>query len=356
MTRFLQDILREPAALRDSLQGLLSRSRQEMDQAVALLRSARQVQVVGIGSSWNAGIAVNSALHRAGLSSYPFDASEILNFGPFFDDTAVLVLSRSGRSVEIVRLIEKIRMTDSRIVAVTNTPDSPLAVAADVTLHLDAGFDHLVSVVMYSGLVLGGCVLAALAGKPNGVWCWQVTGALETAEQDLGRWREQIQNSGWLDGASPTYFLARGPSLASAQEARLLWEEAAKMPATALTTGGFRHGSQEMLWPGTRIGLWIDPLCQRDEDLQLAADLRAEGAKVFIIGQELPADAADLVIGVPPAPPGWQPLIDIIPAQLAAELLAELRGHGSASFRYCPYIIEHEGGLAAGGNGAKGGR
>ena len=117
------------------------------------------------------------------------------------------------------------------------------------------------------------------------------------------------------------------------------------MPASSLTTGGFRHGSQEMIWPGTRVALWIDPALQRDEDLQLAADLRVAGARVLLIGQGLPDDSGDLVLHLPPVPVGWQPLVDVIPAQLLAERLARLRGQDCGAFRLCPYVIEEEGGF-----------
>ena len=40
----------------------------------------------------------------------------------------------------------------------------------------------------------------------------------------------------------------------------------------------------------------------------------------------LPADSANLVLCLPTVPAPWQFLIDIIPAQLAAEQLARLRG------------------------------
>ena len=81
--------------------------------------------------------------------------------------------------------------------------------------------------------------------------------------------------------------------------------------------------------------------------MTLVEDLRGHGAKVLLIGQELEADAADLVMNIPTIPAAWQFLIDIIPAQLAAERLARLRGADCDSFRICPYIIEEEGGLTS---------
>ncbi|MEW5979765.1 MAG: SIS domain-containing protein [Acidobacteriota bacterium] len=346
LTRLLEDILRQPNALNGCLHHLGGTSKTLLERAATLLVDAPRVHVVGIGSSWNAGLAVNSALQRAGLSSCLFDASELLHFGPFPKDTTVLVLSRSGRSVEIVRLIDKVRSSNSAIIAITNTPDSPLALAADVCIDLKATFDHLVSVVMYSGLVLAGSLIAARIRAELSEQLIDVLAlVLERTDGYLSAWREQIDHCGWLKSDAPTYFLARGPSLASAHQARLLWEEAAKMPASSLSTGGFRHGSQEMVWPGSRAAMWIDPSRQRDEDLRLAADLHSAGALVLLIGQQLPASNGNVVINLPVIPEGWQCLVDIIPAQLAAERLARLRGVDCGAFRLCQYIVEQEGGL-----------
>jgi glutamine---fructose-6-phosphate transaminase (isomerizing) len=251
--------------------------------------------------------------------------------------------------VEVVNLLPLARRTGARIVGITNTPDSPLGQEADVTLPLEAAFDHNASITMYSGLALAGGLLASAAlGDLDAALEQALATTLSALPPAIDRWREPIAASGWLTPEAPAYFLARGGSLASCHEARLLWEEATKAPASAMTTGGFRHGPQEMLRPETRIGLWIDGERLRSEDLALAADLRRLGTRVMVIGQNLPAGSGDLVLSLPPVPAPWQFLIDIIPAQLAAEQLACLRGQDCDSFRICPYIIEGEGGLLPG--------
>jgi hypothetical protein len=185
---------------------------------------------------------------------------DTLTARPFPKGAAVLILSRSGRTVEVVRLVDRIRESQSAIIAVTNTPNSPLAIAADATVHLDSGFDHLVSVVMYSGLVLGGGLIAASieAGLPDGLPL-ELASALDS-EKYIGNWRERIEQSNWLDTQASTYFLARGPSLATAHEARLAWEEAAKMPASSLT-----HGRIPARLPGNGVagypGWSVDRSC-----------------------------------------------------------------------------------------------
>src|SRR5438445_12632313 len=101
-----------------------------------------------------------------------------------------------------------------------------------------------------------------------------------------------------------------------------MWGEGVKWPATAMGTGGLRHGPEEIVGKDVRFGMRIDGAKMREQDLAVARDLPKLGARVMLIGQRLPDDAGDLVFQLPAIPAEWQFLIDIIPAQLAAERLA----------------------------------
>jgi glucosamine--fructose-6-phosphate aminotransferase (isomerizing) len=291
-------------------------------------------------------MALEFLFRSQGRPAVLLDASEFLHFTEIPAGATLIVLSRSGQSTEIVRLLTKFRSLGVRIIGITNTPDSPLALNAQVVLNLATSFDHQVSISMYSALAMTGALLAC---ETNSTLDEDLTSELERSLTEtasaISSWRQQIETSDWLTTDAPSYFLARGGSVASCYEARLLWEEAAKAPASALTTGGFRHGPQEMVDSNLRIGLWIDGEKMRTHDLALANDLRHYGAKALLIGHDLDGSAADLVLNIPAVPPKWQFLIDVVPIQIAAERLAERRGKDCDSFRICSYIVEEEGGL-----------
>jgi hypothetical protein len=100
-----------------------------------------------------------------------------------------------------------------------------------------------------------------------------------------------------------------------------------------------------MVCPGMRFCLWLDQRLLRAEDLEVVEDLRKLGAEVMLIGEGLSDGAGDLTFLLPRSPRGWQFLIDVIPAQIAAERLSRLRGVDCDSLRFCPYIVENEGGI-----------
>jgi glucosamine--fructose-6-phosphate aminotransferase (isomerizing) len=353
MTHFLRDILRQPVELQRTIDFLLGMGRPAMDAAVTAIKSGRHVYLTGIGSSWHAALTAAPLFSDGARPVYLIDAAELLDFSAIPPDSAIIVISRSGRSVEIVHLIAKFRRTGATVIGITNSRDGALAKEAQFPIVVPIELDHAISVNTYSTLA---ATVGILANSVLGSWtpgdAAHLTRALEMTASAIPGWQSQIANSSWLSPRAVHYFLARGSSLGSCQEARLLWEEGVKSPATAMGTGSFRHGPQEIVTKGARFGLWIDAERMRAQDLAVARDLRRLGASVMLIGQDLSKDLGDLVFQLPAIPPRWQFLIDIIPAQLVAERLALLSGVDSDTFRYCSFIVEDEYGLLPQENGS----
>src|SRR5215472_14452862 len=380
MTHFLKEILRQPEELRrtvERLAGPNGAARGTLQAAAEAIRSARHVYLTGIGSSWHAALNVGAMFHAHAHPVYLLDADELLRFAAFPKDSAMIIISRSGKSTEIVQLARKARQAGVKVIGITNAPESPLAKEAHTAIVVPIQFDHAISVNTYttlalaagwlaslvvgqgpSGTAISGCATSGSASnsaqegmpvppKPSGDS--ELLDSLSRSIAEAGRaipdWQEQIEKSIWLAPRSTTYFLARGSSLGSAYEARLMWEEGVKSPGTAMATGRFRHGPQEIVNKDVRFGMWIDGARMREQDFALARDLRKLGASVMLVGQKVPEDAGDLVFQLPATPAEWQFLIDIIPAQLVAERLSRLSGVDCDTFRLSSFIVEDEGGL-----------
>jgi fructoselysine-6-P-deglycase FrlB-like protein len=397
MTHFLRDILRQPNELQRTIDHLSGAGRSTLDAAVVAVRAARHLYLTGIGRSWHAGLTVPALSQGGGGPVYLVDAAELVQFATIPAESVLIVISRSGRSVEIVQLLAKARESGAKVIGITNAADGALAREAQIAIVVPVAMDHAISVNTYTTLALAAGVLAASvvgtaksfpqglkpnpdAGSmsdlkvrpPNDVGLGEsqagtpahsagptarigcatdasladsLSRAFSAAGDYIPKWQGQIENSGWLAPGSTTYFLARGSSLGSAYEARLMWEEGVKSPATAMGAASFRHGPQEIVGKDVRFGIWIDGARMREQDLALARDLRKLGARVMLIGQRLPEDAGELVFQLPEIPSEWQFLIDIIPAQLVAERLARLSGADPDTFRLCSFVVEDEAGL-----------
>jgi glutamine---fructose-6-phosphate transaminase (isomerizing) len=346
MTHFLSDILRQPDELRRTLDFLGGDGRRRLDEATAAIRKSRHVYLTGIGSSWHAALCAGTLFSLGGQPVYMQDAAELLQFATYPPDAVLIVISRSGRSVEIVNLLARARESGATVIGVTNSEDGTLAREAQIPLVIPVKLDHGISVNTYTTLAAAAGVLAAaVAGSFDLDLRQSLSESFAETKRLMAAWQRQITETAWLLPNQVYYFLARGPSLGSCNEARLMWEEGVKSPATAMGTGSFRHGPQEMVASDMRFGIWIDARHMREQDLAVARDLKRLGASVMLIGQHLPADAGALVFQLPEVKPEWQFLIDIIPAQLAAENLSRLSGADCDSFKLCPFIVEDDFGI-----------
>jgi glutamine---fructose-6-phosphate transaminase (isomerizing) len=345
-THFLRDILRQPDELRSTIDFLRGAGRRPLDEAAAAIREARHVYLTGIGSSWHAALCAEPIFALGGRPVYLRDAAELLQFAALPQKAVLIVISRSGRSVEIVNLLVKARESGATVIGITNVAEGTLAQEAQISLVIATPLDHGISVNTYTTLALAVSALAtAVVGSFDDNLTQSLLQTLAETERAMAGWQQQVADTAWLVPHSVYYFLARGPGLGSCNEARLMWEEGVKSPATAMGTGSFRHGPQEIVARDMRFGLWIDGQRMRESDLAVARDLRRLGVSVMLIGKNLSESDADLVFRLPQVRDDWQFLIEIIPAQLAAERLSRLSGEDCDSFKLCSYIVEDDSGL-----------
>ena len=344
-TRFLQDIRRQPAEMQRTIEYLTGTGQDPLHRASALIQSAGHVFMTGIGASWNAALCAGAVFDLGARPVFMQEAGDLLHVTAIPRGAVIVAISRTGRSIEIVQLLAKAEASGAWIIGITNCADSPLGRESTVAIVVPTKLDHGISVNAYSTLLIAASALASAATTGFAPVATPLLHAVAAGGERLDSWQEQLEESRWLTSRAPYYLLARGSSLGTCHEARLLWEEGVKMPATAMSTSSFRHGPQEIVRDGMRFGLWIDQTRMRAQDLSVAHDLRELGASVMVIGERLPRDAGDLVCQLPDSPPNWQFVIDVLPIQLAAERLSRLAGVDCDSFRICSYVVEDEHGL-----------
>lgn len=347
MTRFMKDILDQPEQLLHSIDYSLNAGSRSLKQAADLIRQAKSVFIVAIGASWSAGIAIQVAFNEAGEQAVLCDAADFLYFTKIPPESVVIFLSRSGRSIELVNALPKCKAANAAIISITNAPDSALATHSTVCLLTSVRFDNSISVSTYSSIILTGLLLTQFIRPLNtGMPVQEVlTEAIRKTSRSIPEWQAVLTAADWVDPNRPTYFLARGADVASAYESRLLWEEAAKQPATALTTGAFRHGPQEIINNGINVAIWIGNEIARNYDCTLVNDLVEKQVNVLSIGNNLPKELKGHKIEMPYLPCLLSPVIGIIPMQLASEKLAGVKGVNPDVFLYCNFVVEAEGGL-----------
>jgi glucosamine--fructose-6-phosphate aminotransferase (isomerizing) len=299
------------------------------------MRSASSIVITGMGSSLYAAIPLRLHLAQQGLRVALIDASELLHYeSALLADSIAVMVSRSGESVEIEKLLERVH--PSSVVAVTNEPASTLARNASEMVLVNSFADELCAIQSYTGTL---AALALLGMTVFGARDKKWESAVDTLPQALAN----VIDSPWdwdsfVEGARVIHLLGRGMSRASCWEAALLLAEAAKTAAVPMEAGAFRHGPVELLDQQFRGIVFATDEHTRTLDTALARDLEKLGGRVRVIGPELPA-----------VPPLLQPVLEIIPVQFAAKRLAEVRGIELNQFRYATQVTRSETGFGTHG-------
>lgn len=116
---------------------LVARLDNRFERAVDLLRECRgRVILAGMGKSGIICRKIAATLTSTGTPALFLHPAEAIHgdLGMIQSDDVVVALSYSGETDEILRLLETIRRLGAKLVAITGSPESSLAQAADVTL------------------------------------------------------------------------------------------------------------------------------------------------------------------------------------------------------------------------------
>lgn len=288
-----------------------------LDRSVGALREAGEairrhdpkfVVTVARGSSDHAASFMKYAVElTAGLAVASVGPSVASIYGARLrlDGACCLAISQSGKSPDIVAMVDQAREGGALTIALTNTADSPLARTAHHSIDIMAGQERSVAATksFVNSAVAGLALMAHATGDE----------ALMAALSALPRHLAQAIDADWsalaaaLDGASSLFTLGRGPSSAIANEAALKFKETSGMHAEAFSAAEVMHGPLALVGPGFPI-LALAARDRSEPSVADAADaLTAKGATVFATSRH-----ARKAIRLPFAETG-HPLTDPLP-------------------------------------------
>lgn len=231
-------------------------------------------------------------------------------------------ISQSGRTPEIVSVLERMRATGARTVAIVNASASPLSDVADVIIDLSAGGELAIPATKTFTATL---VALALVASAMGRLPWSdgdLTALPEHVNQVIDdRYRADLV-ARRLDGANRVLTVARGPLLAAASETALKIRETSAIFAEAYSAADLRHGPIAAVTADVPVLAFSAPGPAAADVAELCAVLRHRGATVSTISAEPGAD-----LPLPSAvPEALQPVVAAVRGQQIALSAALARG------------------------------
>jgi glutamine---fructose-6-phosphate transaminase (isomerizing) len=352
---FMSEILEQPTALRRA--AALLGGQAEYFALTESLRDRRgPLLLTGMGSSFHACQAAASALGQRGVLAVTTNTAELLHFQwkTAATASAVVLISQSGRSVEVIRLARKLRAlaTRPRLIAITNGTDNPLTPMVDICLDTAAGEEIGPSSKSYAATFVP---LAALVETMSAAASRRSTAsalsrvaeaahaAADAAEQLIKKpdaLADELYE--WLDGRKRVTILGRGVARGPAETSALVLKEAARFPAEALDAADFRHGPLELAGPDLAVVLLSLEEATRRLDDRLAAEVARHRTAVLVVANAQGQADAARTLAIGRVEPLMACAVAVIPAQLLAWRLARALGLRPGEFRLASKVTTEE--------------
>jgi glucosamine--fructose-6-phosphate aminotransferase (isomerizing) len=321
---FLDNELREQPA---ALARLLERQADSAREMSALFQrdDVDYVLIASRGSSSNAARYGQYLLGRAHRVPVAFATPSLYTLyeqPPRLKGALVIGISQSGESPDVRSVVEEARRQGRPTIALTNMPGSPLARAADAVLPLEAGEEQSVAATKTYLNSLGALALLFATATKDDHALVELEGMPSQVAAQLERSQADVDALDGLDAITGGTVVARGITFGTAYEIALKVRELSGLLFEAYSSADLMHGPVAAITPNWPV-VAIAPSGPAHASMQDAIDaLSARGARLYVIG-EAPGAALPLVPGVPE----WlSPLTAVIPGQLLAKRIAELRG------------------------------
>jgi len=338
---YLRDILDQPRALQATLDDFSGTA--DLFERLGKMRRQEHARVVltGMGSSLHALYPLELMLTAQGEVVSRVDTSELIHSMPILlaDSTIIVAVSQSGRSAEIIRLLEQ-NAQRAAVIGVTNTADSLLAEQSDLLMLTHCGEEFSVSAKTYVG-ALGALEIlgAAWLGEEAGTLYGELQGGPALIASYLAGWRERVQSlAKEMEGISRLFIVGRGRSLAACDTGALITKESTRSSAEAMSSAAFRHGPMEMTGPETMVMVLEGDANIRDLNSKLVRDIRDGGGRAELIGP----DAEIPALRIPDQPTRLLPMVEILPIQMLTLALAARAGFEAGRFAHATKVTTEE--------------
>jgi glucosamine--fructose-6-phosphate aminotransferase (isomerizing) len=325
-----EEIGEQPAAIRR----LLVEGREAIARAAAAIRAAdvESVLVAARGTSDHAAIYaqyVLGARHRLPVGLATPSLVTLYGVEPAFRHMAVIGISQSGASPDVVAVLGAAHRQRVPTIAITNTRGSPLAESADHVIELHAGEERAVAATKTytTELVAIALLSALLADDQEAASDVEALPAVVEAALEVESTARQLATE--RAGLDRCVVLGRGFEYATAREWALKMKELARVIADPYSAADFQHGPLALLEAGFPVLAVVPSGNAQDGLVELLGRLSAEfGVDLVTVTDRVgESRLGAATMQIPGGTPDWlTPVVSIVPCQLFAYHLARRKG------------------------------
>lgn len=285
---------REIAEIPELLRTRAATIQDAADRARMIARGRRQWVTVGRGSSGHATTFAQYLITRAsGRAPIDLRPAALRDIPPgTYDDAVVAAFSASGQSTDVAAAAAALKTAGAKVIAVANTNGGPsrLGDLADAMVDVGVGAEKAVPATKSFTAQL--FAAAALAGHDAASQADAIASSVENiADSSVEAVRA------FAAPARRIVWLARGATLAAAEDATLKIAETARRPAATWSAAEVLHGPVPAIGPDDRVIVMADGEDIAESVTAAIDGLRATGAPIAVLAQRgLGVGAPDLMV------------------------------------------------------------
>ncbi|CAN5567935.1 glutamine--fructose-6-phosphate transaminase (isomerizing) [soil metagenome] len=341
----LKEIFEQPRAIEDTLRGRIDLAAadvigEELGMTAELAKKIDRVYFVACGTSSYAAMAGRYWIEQlARIPSTVEIGSEVRYREPVFTkNDLVVAVSQSGETLDTLAAVKAAKASGAHILAVANVLDSAIPRLSDGALYTHAGPEiGVASTKCFTTQLAALLMLAVYIGRRRGVLAepnarrilaalWPVPALMRDALAHDPAIRVIAKK--YLR-ATDFLFLGRGTGFPIALEGAPKLKEISYVHAEGYAAGEMKHGPIALIDENMPVVVLAPKDAHYDKTLSNMQEVKArEGQLIAVVsdGDEDATRIAEDVIYVPVAEPEVLPLLTVIPVQLLAYHMADLKG------------------------------
>ncbi len=305
-----------------------------------VLQRVRKAIVLACGTSYHAGLVGRQMIETFARLGCETDlASEFRYRDALVDgETLAIAISQSGETADTLAALREAKSRGCPTIAVCNVVGSAIAREADAAIYTHAGPEIGVAstkcfTTQLAALYMLAVKLARVRGTMTATQAREHLANLrETPKllEEALHCEESVKSLARVwQGTRDCLFLGRGPQYPVALEGALKLKEISYVHAEGYPAGEMKHGPIALIDPSLPVVVIATRGPGYEKMIGNIEEVRARGGRVVAVcteGDQDLAGLADHVVAIPAAEPLLAPLLAVIPLQLFAYHVADLRG------------------------------
>ncbi|MGX8852650.1 glutamine--fructose-6-phosphate transaminase (isomerizing) [Amedibacillus sp. YH-ame10] len=335
----LKEIHEESEVVKKTIHSLMQEDISELLDSMPDMSNYESLHIVACGSAMYAGMIAKSLIEtKARIQVDCVCASEYRYANPIFKEhTLVIVISQSGETADTIAALQLAKQNQVDTLAIVNVVGSTIARLADHVIYTMAGPEICVATTkayctQVAVLSLIACNLAYTQGFIKDEEAKRISKEIQELPaimDDLIHNEQYAILAKKIADHNNVFFIGRGLDYSLSMEGSLKLKEISYIHSEAYPAGELKHGTISLIEEGTPVIALATDEDLYEKTISNIKEVKARGAYVLLLISDdlhVANDYYDAMITVPKVDKLLQGILTVIPLQLLAYHIANLRG------------------------------